>query len=359
MNLADAAPLAAGTEAIEWLMAPLRPLLDDPEVTELVVNQPNSAIIERGSKWHQARLPHLTLEHLTSLAQAVATYTRQPLNESKPLLGATLPTKERCQFVLPPAIEAGCISLTIRKPSTRVIPLEAMLEQRIFDQTRVICDSADDLLKHAAELSSDQRLLTQLLLEGRLGEFTEQAVHRRLNIVVSGATGSGKTTFMKAILQLVNPFERIITIEDAREIFLPKHANVVHLLYSKSADGANNVDAMKLLASTLRMRPDRIVLAEVREGEAYEFVRSAASGHPGSITSMHAPTHRLAFEQLALMFRQHQAGTGLSRAEALTLLRQVVDAIFVYHKVLDQDGWVHRRVSEIYYRPTIALQAAL
>lgn len=359
MNLADAAPLIAGTEAIAWLTAPLRPLLDDEEVTEVVINEPGSAIVERGSKWHRARMPELTLEHLTSLAQAVATYTRQPLSESRPLLGATLPTKERCQFVLPPAIEAGCISVTIRKPSTRIIPLETMFEQRIFENARVICDPAEELLKHAAELSDDQRAMTQLLLDGRLAEFTEQAVHRRLNVVVSGATGSGKTTFMKAILQLVNPFERIITIEDAREIYLPKHPNVVHLLYSRSADGTNNVDVMKLLASTLRMRPDRIVLAEVREGEAYEFVRSAASGHPGSITSMHAPTYRLAFEQLALMFRQHKAGAGLTRSEALTLLRQVVDAIFVYQKVLDRDGWVHRRVSEIYYRPTVALQAAL
>jgi type IV secretion system protein VirB11 len=147
-------------------------------------------------------------------------------------------------------------------------------------------------------------------------------------------------------VQECSPAERLVTIEDAREIFLPNHPNRVHLLYSKNGQGVAQVTAQMLLVSCLRMKPDRILLAEVREGECYDFLRTAASGHPGSITSLHAGTCAEAFEQMGLMIRQSVAGAGLSHSETQRLLRLLVDVVVQYKK--DHRG---RRVSEIYYRP--------
>jgi len=172
------------------------------------------------------------------------------------------------------------------------------------------------------------------------------AVRHHRTIVVSGKTGSGKTTFMKGLVEEVPKHERLITIQDTAELTLPNHPNVVHLFYSKDAQGTARVTAKSLLEACLRMKPDRIFLAELRGEECFSFIRLAASGHPGSITSVHAGSCALALEQMALMIRESGAGGGLRMDEIKGLLRIVVDVIVQFDR--DERG---RFIADVAYEP--------
>jgi type IV secretion system protein VirB11 len=344
-----------GGDAVALQLRPIQHLLNQSDITELVINRPGYVCVEAGTQWHELHVPEMTLNHCLSLATAVATFTGQGISEKCPSLSATLATGERMQFVIPPAVEQGTISVTIRKPSKKIFALEDFEAQGLFEDVELICDTPEDVhAKGAPPLDPDEQALLKLLWNGCTVDFLRQAVRRRRTMVVSGATGSGKTTFMKGVMQECPISERLITIEDAREIFLPRHPNKVHLLYSKGDQGVARVTAAQLLVACLRMRPDRILLAEIREGEAYFFLRTAASGHPGSITSMHAGTVAEAWEQMALMIRQSEAGAGLEHAEVHRLLRLLVDVIVQYAKDPHSACTHHRsnrRVSQIYYRP--------
>ena len=167
----------------------------------------------------------------------------------------------------------------------------------------------------------------------------------RKNIIVSGATGSGKTTLTKALLLEIPADERLITLEDAAELRLDGHPNAVRLFYSKDEQGLARVTPKKLLEACLRMRPDRILLAELRSDEAYYYLRNVNSGHPGSITSVHASSAMLAFEQLTLLVKESPAGRDMPRAEILGLLRQLIDVV-VQCAVKDST----RLVTEIWFK---------
>ncbi len=151
---------------------------------------------------------------------------------------------------------------------------------------------------------------------------------------------------MKGLIEEVPQHERLITIQDTAELTLPHHPNVVHLFYSKDAQGTARVTAKSLLEACLRMKPDRIFLAEVRGDECFYFVRLAASGHPGSITSVHAGSCALALDQMSLMIRESGAGGGLRLHEIRELLGNVVDVIVQIDR--DERG---RFISEIVYKP--------
>ncbi|HZV11563.1 MAG TPA: ATPase, T2SS/T4P/T4SS family, partial [Novosphingobium sp.] len=159
------------------------------------------------------------------------------------------------------------------------------------------------------------------------------------NILISGGTASGKTTFLNALLREIPPGERLIAIEDTAELAIP-HANAVGLVAVRGPLGEAQVSAEDLLRAALRMRPDRILLGEVRGEEAHTFLRAVNTGHPGSLTTIHADTPAGALEQLALIILQ--AGGGLSRADILAYARQVVDVIVQ----LERRGGV-RRISEV------------
>jgi type IV secretion system protein VirB11 len=178
-------------------------------------------------------------------------------------------------------------------------------------------------------------------------------VRRRLNIVVSGATGSGKTTLTKALIREIPADERLISIEDAAELCFERHDNVVRLFYSKDDQGVARVTAKQLLEASLRLRPDRILLAELRGEEAYHFLRNVSSGHPGSITSVHAGSAALAFEQLALLVKESGPGRELAFSDIHRLLHQIIDVVVQCSRT---GGG--RRVEELWWRDAAALGAA-
>jgi type IV secretion system protein VirB11 len=336
----QAEPWSGDATSVNEFLRPLREHLDEPGVLEVCVNRPGELLIETGTGWHTAAAPALTLERCLSLATAVATFSDQQINQARPLLSATLPSGERIQVVIPPAVTRGTVSITIRKPSSMVKRLKDFEREGLFERTAAVCRTSPcELLPFEAELLA-------LKNARRYADFLRLAVRRHQTIVVSGKTGSGKTTFMKGLVEEVPKHERLITIQDTSELTLPSHPNVVHLFYSKDAQGTAMVSAKSLLEACLRMKPDRIFLAEVRGNECFYFVRLAASGHPGSITSVHAGSCALAFEQMALMIRESGAGGGLRMHEIKWLLGVVVDVVVQFDR--DERG---RFISELFYEP--------
>ncbi|HEY9105110.1 MAG TPA: P-type DNA transfer ATPase VirB11 [Roseateles sp.] len=326
------------TSVVEFLR-PLREQLDAPSVLEVCVNRPGELFVETSDGWRTVAAPDMSLERCLSLANAVATYCDQQISQEHPLLSATLPSGERIQFAIPPAVSRDTVSITIRKPSQLIKRLDDFERDRLFEHT------ADRAGADRQGLLLELELL-QLKAARRYAEFLRLAVRRRQTIVVSGRTGSGKTTFMKGLIEEVPRDERLITIQDTAELTLPNHPNAVHLFYSKEGQGAARVTAKSLLEACLRMKPDRIFLAEVRGDECFHFVRLAASGHPGSITSVHSGSCALAFEQMALMIRETGAGGGLTMDEIKRLLGLVVDVVVQFDR--DQRG---RFISEIHFEP--------
>jgi type IV secretion system protein VirB11 len=322
--------------ALELTLHPLRPLLSRPDVMEICINRPSELFLETRSGWHCEPAGYADLEWCRRFAKLVANFSRQRIDECSPLLSASLPSGERVQIALPPATPQGCVAVNIRRPSDEVWSVGELARRGIFRQTRAAGNTAEEV-----EIE-----LGRLLVEQRYEAFMRLAVRSRRNILVSGPTGSGKTTLTKALIREIPPQERLVTIEDAPELVLESHPNHVRLFYSKDDQGLARVTPKQLLEATLRMKPDRILLAELRAEEAFDYLRNVNSGHPGSITSVHASSAALAFEQLVLLVKQSEGGRQLARRDIRSLLRRLIDVI-VQCGVQNHE----RCVKEIWYRP--------
>ena len=322
--------------ALELNLRALRPILGDPEVTELCINRPREAFIETRRGWERRSLPFADFDWCRRLAKLVANSTRQRVDEATPLLSAALPTGERAQIVLPPATTAGTVAITLRRPSDTVWSVGELAQRGIFRSTR----------RSSAVLDETERELLRLLEAQAYEAFMRLAVASRKNILVSGPTGSGKTTWTKALIREIPSSERLVTIEDAQELVLDTHPNHVRLFYSKDDQGLARVTPKQLLESCLRMKPDRILLAELRAEEAFDYLRNVNSGHPGSITSIHAGSCELAFEQLVLLVKQSAGGRELVRGDVKSLLYLLVDVVIQFGLERHE-----RFIKEIWYEP--------
>ena len=334
------APTIGRDRSVMVFLQPFRPWLDDDGVTEIAVNSPGTVWVEKGSVWSPYAVPEVDSKLMRALGTAVATYAGQKWDSSVPVLSASMPDGSRIQLLMPPAVEFDKLSFTMRKPARFSRTLDNFSQDGLFKRVRAAQNTIDEMDTH----------LLYLLENMRYQEFFSAAVKGRKNIVVSGATGSGKTTFMKALVQEISLAERIITIEDVRELFLP-HKNCVHLLYSKGGQDQSSIKPKDLLESCLRMKPDRILLAELRGDECLYYVRNAASGHPGSITSCHAGSPSLAFEQLAIMIQDSPGGANLTFDVIKRLLILTIDVVVQF-----QNHMGERYISEIYFDPVKRLQ---
>lgn len=316
--------------------------LEDDHVTEIAINRPQEVFIERNNQWEVHHVDEANYDYCSDLGVAVGTYSGTALDATHPILSATLPKGERIQVVIPPACESGTISITIRKPSSGIIGLDTYEKSGFFDTIKPVSN----------ELTSDEIELQNLLSASKYNTFLKRAVQLEKNIIIAGETGSGKTTFMKSLMQCINAESRIITIEDVPELFLPSHPNHVHLFYPSEASEEKNsvVTSASLLRSCLRMKPDRILLAELRGPETFDFINVCASGHGGSITSCHAGSAKLTFERLALMCLQNRQGRTLPYEVIQKLLYMVVDIVVHVHN--DVTGGSGRHITEIWYDPS-------
>ncbi|WP_435532967.1 P-type DNA transfer ATPase VirB11 [Stenotrophomonas koreensis] len=288
------------------------------EVTEICINRPGEVWLEIRGQWQRVEVPGMTFERARQFCVAIVneSNTGQRITDTDPVVSLTFPTGQRAQFVIPPACEPGTVSITIRLPSHQTRSLDQYQQDGFFER----------VLEGAPSLSAHDQELLELRASRQYADFFRKAVHYKKNIVVAGATGSGKTTFMKALVNHIPENERLVTIEDARELFIAQ-PNVVHLLYSKGGQSTANVTAKSCMEACLRMKPDRIILAELRGDESFYFIRNCASGHPGSITSCHAGSIGQTWDQLALMVKASAEGSGLEFDVIKRLLQLTIDVV--------------------------------
>lgn len=318
--------------ALETYLEPFKYIFAEDGVSEVSINNPFECWIENRGNMRMEKMPELDFDHLRGLAQLVAQSTSQTISEETPLLSATLPTGFRIQIVIPPACEAGSIGISIRKPSAMNLDLDGYEKLGVFERT-VISESSDP----------NNDILLKFLKENSIKEFLYQSILFKKNIIVSGGTSTGKTTFTNAMLKAIPQEERLITCEDAREIDLKDHQNTLHLLASKGSQGRAKVSTQDLIEACLRLRPDRIIVGELRGVEAFSFLRAINTGHPGSISTLHADTPKMAIEQLKLMVMQ--AGLGMPPEQIKEYIMNVVNIIVQ----LKRGEHGKRYVSEIYF----------
>lgn len=319
--------------ALETYIAPLKGYFAQEGVNEISINRQQEVWVEKFGDMMRYDVPEFTSEHLKALARLIAQSTEQRISEETPLLSANLPDGYRVQVVFPPACEAGTVAFSIRKQSTLSMDLDAYEALGAFQTTAV----------RKMENSVDKKLRA-LLDSGQVKEFLRTAVLAKKNLIISGGTSTGKTTFMNAVMKAIPTTERIITCEDAREINVDHIPNHVHLLASKGGQGRAQVTIQDLIEACLRLRPDRIMVGELRGKEAFSYLRAINTGHPGSISTLHADTPHLAIEQLILMIMQ--AGLGITREQIKGYVENVINVIVQ----LKRGERGRRYVSEIYFK---------
>lgn len=322
--------------ALEHKMTPFKAALAS-DITELCVNSPGGYWTESRRGWEYFRDESLSYTYLRELATLIGTASGQGIDEARPLLSCTLPTGERVQVVIPPATSSGHVILTVRKPNPTRFSIDDYANAGFFDDARI---GGLQLLPHELELK-------QILAEREFKEFFRRAVGYRMTMLVSGGTGSGKTTFLKSLVDLVPREERLITIEDAAEMDIKHQPNHVRLFYTKGGQGVAKVTARDLMEACLRMKPDRILPAEIRDAAAFQFVQAAQSGHPGSMTSIHANSEVEAFGRLAMMLSSAPEATGMSRNDINALITATIDVVV---QVVKDEKKGYRMVG-IYYEP--------
>ncbi|WP_108653161.1 P-type DNA transfer ATPase VirB11 [Dongshaea marina] len=323
--------------------APIQPWLDEAGITEIAINRPGELWFEKDGRWESVSVPDFDAPRMRYFAQSVAAYREVQFDTKNPILSATLTAGERIQIVGPPVCEH--LSITIRKPGMITRTLTDYKNDGYFEHIRPKANRLSEV---------DARLLK--IKESDPWLFFKEAVKAAKTIVLAGGTGSGKTTFMRALVEEIPVSQRIITIQDVHELFLENHPNVVHLYYPSEARADDLVTSAVLLKSCLRMKPDRILLAELRGGETFDFINVAASGHGGTITSMHSDSPALAFERLILMAMQNPKSKALPYEVIRRLLHQTIDVVVHVDNDVHSPDHLGRHITEIYFEPEKKLQ---
>lgn len=313
---------------LDAFLAPLAAALARDDVTDVYINRPGELWLETQHGIERHDDPRLDDEALWRLSRQIAAATDQGISREHPLLAATLPSGARVQVCAPPATR-GNVCLAVRKHVVPDLSLDDYVAAGAFDRV------GEAALSQAA---IDVALKDQLA-SGDTRGFLKAAVQARKSILISGGTATGKTTLLNALLKEAPNDERIVLIEDTPEIQLT-HPNAVGLVAVRGRLGEASVSAADLLEAALRLRPDRIIMGEIRGVEALSFLRAVNTGHPGSITTIHASSPDGAIEQLALIAAQ--AGTDLGRDELKAYMRSVLDIVIQLVRV---DG--KRQVGDI------------
>ncbi|EFQ8828052.1 P-type DNA transfer ATPase VirB11 [Salmonella enterica] len=321
---------------LEIALRGLQPYFDIEGTNDIHINEPGIVITQGyyGKKFHEDK--KITFDWCKGLAKLVANHSSQKVDESTPLLGTTLPSGQRIQVVLPPATPAGKIAIAIRTP-TKFFTMDDLDSQGGFD----------DVALDESELEPHETELLELKNSGKIRQFIEKAIFYKKNIVCSGATSAGKTTYGNAFIECIPPDERLITLEDALENIFRIHKDVVRLLFSRGEQGRAKVTIKDLIEVVLRLNPDRVLLSELRGAEAFYYMRNVNSGHPGTITTVHANSPKLAIAQMILYIKESEAGRNLTTDDIRAFLFANVDVILQFHNVPGKG----RKVTGIYYDP--------
>jgi pilus assembly protein CpaF len=289
-------------------LGPLEPLLDDDTITDIMVNGPDRVFVERHGKLVLTSVRFRDLGHVANVAQRIAAAVGRRIDESSPMVDARLADGSRVNIIFPPlALNGACIS--IRKFARR----------RINFDTLVTNGSASMQIAKVLRISSAARL----------------------NVIISGGTGAGKTTLMNAMSQTIDPTERIVTVEDAAELQL-QQPHVVRLeTRPPNLEGRGEISQRDLVRNALRMRPDRLIVGEVRGAEAFDMLQAMNTGHDGSMSTIHANTTRDAVTRIENMVQMGQPNLPLRAIR--TQIVSAVDMIIQLERM--RDGV--RRISQV------------
>lgn len=249
-------------------LGPIEPFLQDPSVSEVMVNGPDSIYIERSGHLIKTETRFRNAEHLMHIIDRIVSAVGRRVDESSPMVDARLLDGSRVNVIIPPLSLIGPC-LTIRKFSRDVLTVDKMIEFGSFDE--------------------------------RMAQFLEACVRGRLNVVVSGGTGSGKTTLLNVLSSYVPESERIVTLEDSAELQLHQDNLVTLETRPANIEGEGEISMRDLVRNALRMRPDRIIVGEVRTGEALDMLQAMNTGHDGSMTTAHANSARDLLSRLETM----------------------------------------------------------
>ncbi len=317
-------------KALEKYLEPLKPFLQTAGVTEICINQPGWVFVEKNGCFTCHEITALEFNFLEALASLIAEFNHKVF--PNPLLSGYLPTGERIQCIMSPACEKNKVIYSIRCHSRREMSLQDYEETGVFDEYATVS-------KNPAK--ETETLLKQLHAKRNTAEFLKLAISTKKNMIISGGTGTGKTTFLNACLKLIPDTERLITVEDTREVKVAQK-NKVHLLFNEDD---KNITAAKLFKACLRLRPDRILLSELRGAEAWSFLRAANSGHPGSISTVHADTPEGCFDQLVFMMQQ--AGSTSTEEKLRSYIQSVIPIIIQLKRSANSTRFVE--IAEIYF----------
>ncbi len=287
---------------------PIQTLIDDPGITEIMVNGPHQVFIERNGKLQLTNRRFADDDHVMRIIEKIIAPLGRRLDESMPMVDARLPDGSRVNAIIPPlAIDGPC--LTIRKFS--------------------------------ADPYTPNDLVNFGTLTSQMRDFLEACVCSRLNMLVSGGTGSGKTTTLNVLSSFIPTDERIITIEDAAELQLQQNHVITLESRPPNAEGKGDISIRTLVRNSLRMRPDRIIIGEVRGGEALDMLQAMNTGHDGSMSTLHSNSPRDGLARLETMTMM--AGMELP---AKAIREQIASALhLIVHQSRLRDG--SRRITSI------------
>ena len=322
---------------LNYLIQPLAPWLNDPTTEEICINRPGELFVRQRGQFRREPVPfnYFDLEDIATLAGALR---KQDVGPRNPLCATELPGGERLQICMPPSVPVGTLSMTIRKPGSSVSPLAAVTGRYRSSRWNQWDGRRETAIR-------DFGALLGLYDSGDLHGFLEKCVQARLTILLCGATGSGKTSMSKTLIGAIPAQERLITIEDTLELVIPQ-PNHVRLLYSKDNIGQSNVEAASLLQASLRMKPDRVLLQELRDDAAWTYINEVVSGHPGSITTIHGRNPEQAFKRLFALVKGTPQGGQWDDRTLIGFLASAIDVIIPFHN----EGALYE-IGEVWFAP--------
>lgn len=339
----------------------IQQFLDDKANTEIAINRPFELWTESDKGWQKFNMPNLDYGTLYKIANNFAVFNKLEIKREKPICSGVFPDGQRGQVVIPSAVEMDTVSITIRQPSqvrfsmtdysnsgrlarwidksnfvSKGVVLPAHLKDKMEAENTEIARLNDELgIPEDVHLQLFELQMLKAKAERDLDTFIQLGVRHYQNFCLVGATGSGKTTFTKALCDLVPIDTRIITIEDTAELDLPNHPNRVHMFYK-------DVTPKILIQSTMRMKPDRIFLTELRGDEAYDYLNVLNTGHGGSVTTVHANDCQSAYYRIGTLVKQSETGQKLDMEQIMSDVYTTIDVMMFLNKTY---------VTEISYDP--------
>ncbi|GGI82548.1 P-type DNA transfer ATPase VirB11 [Legionella impletisoli] len=328
---ANAAPGANG------LLEPLAPFLQNDNVSEILINRASEVFVEECTSMKRYNLPLLRTAYLRQLFTLLANENKQVLTEASPLLSGNLSDGCRVQLVIPPV--ASQYTLSIRKFTLKSMTMDDFAVTGFFNGAVGLSLKVDEQIKDEHEV-----LLRELYQTKNWQAFLTVAIHAKKTIVISGATSSGKTTFLNACLHQIPLDERLITLEYTYEIKAP-HQNIVRLKAVKQVGTQEAKLTMQdLVQASLRLRPDRIIMGEIRGKEIFDFVSACSTGHNGSLATIHADNPRMAFMRMAQLYKLNNV-PGMKDEDIHQLLHEVIDVVVQLKKTAHG-----RQMTSVYYK---------